>query len=275
MLKANQRGSYAIDDNVNLFKTDLSVATSSVKEVQRIPAVRQSPKLSAIEEMSLYNLAGYCIKQFTKLNRNCDNCLQFLTTKERPAFSNFTSEKCYKLDALTYASRSVFELLTVAEQILVDFGDVALSSPSVLIRLMFEAKHRCEQLQFPTCHQPKERLLQRYFRVRMFSFIKSKKGQLKKQQHKQLKSETTSSRSMAMRENVKMIHVGDAAVIAKLNLPTIPPVRFSSTSTHFPKIQVASNTSTHFPKIQVALKTSTHFPKIQVASNTSTHFPKI
>lgn len=110
LLRNKKGGSYEMDNTVNLLDCSLKSSDGSAVLLDAnvvpnvtTPAVKE---LSEVEELSLYNLAGYCLKKFIKCNKNCQLCVGMLVTNERPSVADFTVEKCYSVDALTFCLHS-------------------------------------------------------------------------------------------------------------------------------------------------------------------------
>lgn len=117
-----------------------------------------------------------------------------------------TFERCYSVDALTFVSSPVYCLLVIAECVIVDLGVQVLKSDSVLARLIAETVSRSGHIKFPDCHEAKMNILNLFFRVRIFSYLRDKKVSMKAKDRRHLKAQAEGSRSMSMRESVKDKH---------------------------------------------------------------------
>lgn len=92
------------------------------------------------------------MKKFLTANRSCDECREFLTTKDRLNVSQLTEKKTYTVSSMTFASEPVFNLLKVAESAILDIGSNIIKTKCMIPRLVKETKSGSKEMLFPQCH---------------------------------------------------------------------------------------------------------------------------
>jgi len=167
-----------------------------------------SEELSIVELNSLYYVGGYVVSRLSK-NEFCDACIHTARCAEIPPEINanvtrLVVTKEYKAGCLVYCSQLAFNLFQCAEFIIRKHQTQFLSaSGNIQQQLITSINSATATIIFPTCHNIKYKLINRYVTVRLYFF--AKKEQKMRQNISQNATHELGSKSMAMNKLVQSL----------------------------------------------------------------------
>lgn len=131
--------------------------------------------LSNAEMNSLYYLVGYCISRICKNDKHCEKCISSIRSPSATSGSSsrLTEMKNYKEGCLAHPTKDAFGLILTAENIFRSYNQDALLAMQHVKKVLVTAiELATSNILFPDCHSIKQKLLSRYFLVRLQIFCK-------------------------------------------------------------------------------------------------------
>lgn len=127
------------------------------------------------EKNVLYSVCGYIVKKIKDQNKHCNKCLNVLLSKEpnREIYSEFTFLRCYKMNALIFVSKIVYQIIVECENVFRhlknSISEEENKMPSVLMIINEIEKRSLPSL--PTCHNIRHQLIKKFlcFRFKIWS----------------------------------------------------------------------------------------------------------
>lgn len=155
------------------------------------------------EESSLHYLVGYCIKKIKTSNIHCPSCL--LAVEDKTSYGpqqKLTELKEYKENSLVYCSTNSMKLVMTAEKIFRATEDTFENSKKILDRLVQEAEKVTKEIELPTCHDIKNKLLKHYFTLRLHIHAHNQAKKIRTEARQAREKKELGSKSMMMRAAV-------------------------------------------------------------------------
>ena len=173
------------------------------------PDISEETPLNKAQESSLYHLAGYCLFSVKKRGTLCEVCTTLAEDPNRGTSSGslnaITRLKEFRSGCLTYCSESAFTLLRDAETLFRMFESSGkLTGPRLTSRLLNLSSEIISACQVPNCHKLKEKLLTKFFTVRLYIAAR-KENRRRFSKSDTFKDGNLGSKSMAMRSMVKIL----------------------------------------------------------------------
>ena len=187
-----------------------SAVTEGVVDIE-LTDVAEVDDLDDAERTSLFYIAGYCIRSVEKNEVVCDECLSAIKqinireeAKEEmishEGHHSLTNLKEYKSGCLTKATDPVFAMILSVEMMIRRISEEKmLSLKNAKKQLLDEAKSLVADVDLPSCHDVKVKLLAKYINTRLAIFCRRANAKRK------TKEIPRGSRSMAMRGLVKSV----------------------------------------------------------------------
>ena len=200
------KGSYEIDDG-----EFVPGFLDLLKNVKKCESKILLPKdwdinpqnLSNAELNCLYNVAGYIVSRLIKSNSVCEVCLSNVASKNNidSSFSKFVELKQYKNSCLVFVTKYIFlNLFCPLEYSFRNLEPHLITSEkSCVLFLKEHFNNIIKEINLPTCHNIKTKIVNRFinFRLKIFGMKKNKEHSNLKTPEIQLGSKSSTMRVLA------------------------------------------------------------------------------
>ena len=204
-------GSYQQDDGEFLadFRNQ-GVRVPSEPQPQNIHLAddQHMQELPQAELDSLYHLAGYCIRSVKKNEKTCVTCMKAVTAgaedETHPA-AELSKLKEYREGCMVHTSKTAYDMILIVESMFRAEQASLTNKTDVKTLLVERAEQLTKDIDLPSCHNIKHKLISKFINARLHFFCKKINLERRKQLERTKKWCELGSKSMAMRKLAKNV----------------------------------------------------------------------